>query len=260
LEYWQQLIIICSLVFFAGFVDSIAGGGGIIALPAYLIAGLTPTIARGSTKFSSTIGTAVASWRFCRRGHVNVRAAVAASAGALAGSAIGAQLSILLDRFDERYFYYILIVSLPLLAVFILFNKRIGTDKPDFTLEKGKASIYSALAGLLIGAYDGFFGPGAGTFLIIVFNAVIGLEVLAASGTAKVVNLASNVAAVIVFLRDGSVFISLAIPAAAFSSLGNVLGSRLAFKNGARVIRPAFLVVLALLLTKIIYDSFFGAM
>jgi hypothetical protein len=245
-------------VFFAGFIDSIAGGGGIISLPAYLIAGIPPTAARGTNKFSSTIGLTVVSFRFIKRKKVHLKIAVVASAAALIGSAIGAELSIILDRFDERYFYYIMIASLPILAVFILFNKKIGTDKPDFTLSVWKTYIYASLTGLVIGAYDGFFGPGAGTFLIIIFNAVIGLDVLTASGTAKVANLASNFAALVMFLRDGSVIIALAAPAAAFSILGNILGSRLAFKNGARIIRPAFIVVLVLLLGKIMFDTFWG--
>jgi len=256
LAYWQQLLTICSLVFFAGFVDSIAGGGGIISLPAYLIAGLPPTAALGTNKFSSTIGLSVASWRFLKRGKAHLRAAVTAAVTALIGSAAGAELIMLLDRFDERYFSYILIASLPLLAVFILFNKRIGNDAPNRDLRGARMYVLSALAGLVIGAYDGFFGPGAGTFLIIVFNAVVGLDVLTASGTAKIVNFASNISALITFAISGSVIVALAAPAAVFSIAGNILGTRLAFKNGARIIRPAFIAVLTMLLVKIVYDTF----
>ena len=256
MEYWQQLIVVCSLVFFAGFVDSIAGGGGIISLPAYLIAGLPPTAARGSNKLSSTIGLFVVSLRFMRRGKVHLKAALVASVLALAGSSIGAWLGIIMDRFDERFFSYILMGSLPLLAAFILLNKNVGKETQSRELKGPRTYLLSALAGLVIGAYDGFFGPGAGTFLIIVFSAVVGFDVLTASGTAKVVNFASNISALFTFALNGSVVVALAAPAAVFAVLGNILGSRLAFKNGARLIRPAFIFVLILLLVRIAHDTF----
>jgi len=256
MPYWLQLITVCSLIFFAGFVDSIAGGGGIIALPAYLIAGLPPTVARGTTKFTSTIGIAVATVRFWRRGLVHLWAAVIGAVTAIVGSSTGALLSIRLDEHNERVFHYILIASLPLLAAFILLNKRVGTDAPSRDLRLPRTYLLSALTGLIIGGYDGFFGPGAGTFMIIVFSSVVGMDVLTASGTAKAVNLASNASALITYFLNGHVFFKLAVPAAAFSILGNILGSRLAFKNGARLIRPAFVFVLTILLIKIIYDVF----
>lgn len=253
MAYWQQLLIVCSLVFFAGFMDSIAGGGGIISLPAYLAAGIPPHMALGSNKFSSVIGLTVSSSRFLKSRKVHVKAALIAAVGALGGSAIGARLALFLD---ERYLQYILIGSLPLLAVFILRNKRVGDQTVPKDHSGTKTLVLSGLAGLIIGCYDGFFGPGAGTFLIIVFNAVIGFDLLTSSGNAKIVNFASNLAAVITFLSTGNVMFSLSIPAAAFSITGNYLGTKLALKNGAKLIKPMFIVVLSLLLIKIIYDVF----
>lgn len=254
--FWQQLIIVCTLVFFAGLVDAVAGGGGIISLPAYLAAGLPFSIARGCNKFSSVIGLTLSSARFIKRRKVHYRAAASAGITALIGSSVGAWLSIVLDNYDTRYFQYTMIASLPILAVFILTNKRVGDSVPKKDLPFAKLLILSGLAGLVIGCYDGFFGPGAGTFLIIVFNAVIGFDILTASGTAKLVNFASNLAALITFLRDGDILFTLAVPAALFSVLGTIVGTKLAFKNGAKIIRPAFVAVLGLLLVKIIFDLF----
>jgi uncharacterized membrane protein YfcA len=254
MAFWQQQLIVCSLVFFAGLVDAVAGGGGIISLPAYLAVGLPFSVARGCNKFSSVIGLTLTSARFIKRRKVNYHAAASAGIAALIGSSAGAWLSIALDNYDTRYFQYIMIASLPVLAFFILKNKGSGEELERKDLPLPRLILLSGAAGLLIGCYDGFYGPGAGTFLIIVFNTVIGLDVLTASGTAKLVNFASNLAAVITFFRDGDIMFSLAVPAAAFSLLGALVGTRLAFKNGAKLIRPAFVVVLGLLLIKIVYD------
>lgn len=252
MEYWQQLLTVCTLVFFAGFVDSVAGGGGIISLPAYYVAGLPPHMALGSNKFSSVFGTSVSSARFLKNRKVDVKAALTAAVCALAGAALGARLALYAS---DVYFQYILMVSLPVLAVFIIKNKKISDERTK-ELPRVRVLALSAAAGAVIGCYDGFFGPGAGTFLIIAFNAVIGYDVLTASGNAKIVNFASNLASVITFALSGNIMFTLAGPAAAASILGNFIGSRLAIKNGARLIRPAFVFVLALLLIKIAVDVF----
>ncbi len=251
MDYVHQLLILCPFIFFAGFVDSIVGGGGIITLPAYYLVGVPPHMALGTNKFSSAFGTAVAAYRFLKGKKVHLGAAAVSVITALIGSAIGASCSLFLTADALRY---ILIISLPFLAFFILKNKNFGKRDEKLDIPIRKVLILSGIIGLVIGWYDGFFGPGAGTFLILAFNAIVGFDLITSSGNAKMVNLASNVAALITFLISGNIIFALGIPAAICSIGGNYLGSSLAIKNGAKIIRPLFIFVFILLLMKILYD------
>ena len=253
MEYLTQLLIICPLAFFAGFVDSIAGGGGLISLPAYFAAGIPPHMALGTNKFVASCGTSIAAWRFIKNKRVHIKTALTAGLAALAGSVIGAQIAL---NMSDVFLRYVLLVALPLLAVFMLVKKDFVADEAKKKLEAKQALWLSGIAGFIIGGYDGFFGPGTGTFLIIVFHAVIGLDLLTASGNAKVVNLASGMAAFVTFLINGKVIFAIGIPAMICGIAGNYLGSGLALSRGTKVIKPAFIVVLTLLLCKIAYDLF----
>lgn len=249
----QQLLLVCPLVFFAGFVDSIAGGGGIISLPAYHIAGLPPTMALGTNKFSSTFGTSISTFRFVRNGKIHVKAAIVSVTTAFIGSALGALLAGYVSDVILKYF---LIIMLPVLAVFVLKNKKFNENGFEIPLTLSKTLLLAALAGFVIGCYDGFFGPGTGTFLILIFNTIIGFDLLTSSGNAKVINLSSNIAALATFLLSGNVVIAIGIPAAICGIAGNYLGSGLALKNGIKIIRPVFIVVVGLLLAKVCFDLF----
>ena len=202
MNYGSILLIVCPLVFLAGFIDSVAGGGGIISLPAYLIAGLPVHMAYGTNKFASSCGTLVATAKYLKSGYVQLRQALISAAGALAGAWIGAQLVVLMP---EKYLHYCLVIILPCVAVFLIFNKGFGKKQRSAVVGK-KADILALVIGFVIGAYDGFFGPGTGTFLVIAFTGLLGLSLTAATGNAKVVNLASNVAALAAYIvRQGNV-------------------------------------------------------
>lgn len=249
----KTLMVICPLVFTAGFVDSIAGGGGIISLPAYIFAGIPVHMAYGTNKFASSLGTFFSTVRFVKSKHIHYKSSLTAAAAALLGSYLGAEAALALD---ERYLKYCLMVLLPFIAVFIATRRGFGERDSSAVLTGKKIVVLSALAGLIIGAYDGFFGPGTGTFLILVFTGVIGFNLTTASGNAKVVNLASNIAAVTTFFVGGKVLFAVGIPAAASAILGNWIGSGLAIKNGGKVIRPVFVCVIVLLFIKIGLDVF----
>ncbi len=253
MSFLQQLLIVCPLVFFAGLIDSMAGGGGIISLPAYVAAGLPPHLALGSNKFSATWGTLFSTLRFLKKGRVHLKAALLAAAGALVGSAVGSRLALLTS---EVYLKVILLVALPILAVFITTNKALDGEKESSFVFTPKTACMSALTGLAIGGYDGFFGPGTGTFLILVFHTLLHFDLLTASGNAKVVNLASNTASLCTFLISGNIVFALAIPAAFAGLAGNMLGSHLALSKGVKAIKPAFVVVLCLLLLKVGFDLY----
>lgn len=244
---WEWIIY--PLMFFTGFVDSIAGGGGLISIPSLLAIGVPPHTVLGTNKFTVFLGTGLSAAYFVRKGHVRWKAVVTPIIGAVIGSATGAHLALMVDDRNLKWF---MLLFIPVVGAFILTRKHIGeTEKilPPLT-----AALLGLCLGFCIGAYDGFIGPGAGTFYIIAFTSVIGLNLLDACGTTKVVNFTSNLAAVFTFIHTGDVDYRLGIPCAACAMLGYFLGSRLAVKKGIRIIRPMMLFVVALLLVKIAVD------
>ncbi|AIY79539.1 sulfite exporter TauE/SafE family protein [Clostridium botulinum] len=246
----EVLLIICPLVFLAGIIDAVAGGGGIISLPAYIFAGIPIHIAYGTNKFASCIGTSISSIKFFRSGNIKMKPALLSAAGALIGSWFGAQIVLLLN---EKYLNYCLIIILPIVSLFLLFNRSFGV-KNKKELSNKKLYILSFIIGLLLGAYDGFFGPGTGTFLVICFTGILGFNLITASGNAKIVNLASNFSALIAYILGGKVMFSIGVPAAVCAIAGNYLGAHLAIKNGDKIIKPIIFVAIGLLFIKVIFD------
>ncbi|NFA43676.1 sulfite exporter TauE/SafE family protein [Clostridium botulinum] len=244
------LLIICPLVFLAGIIDAVAGGGGIISLPAYIFAGIPIHIAYGTNKFASCIGTSISSIKFFRSGNIKIKSALLSAAGALIGSWFGAQIVLLLN---EKYLNYCLIVILPIVSLFLLFNRNFGV-KNKKELSNKKLYILSFIIGVFLGAYDGFFGPGTGTFLVICFTGILGFNLITASGNAKIVNLASNFSALIAYILGGKVMFSIGVPAAVCAIAGNYLGAHLAIKNGDKIIKPIIFVAIGLLFIKVIFD------
>jgi uncharacterized membrane protein YfcA len=246
-------LIVCPLIFLAGFVDAIAGGGGLISLPAYLLAGVPMHFALGTNKLSSFMGTGVASFRYYKNKFVALGLCLPSVAAALGGSALGTSLTLIIP---EGYLQRLLLILLPAIAFYMFKNK--GFDTPPRPLSRKRTLVYSIIISFVVGGYDGFFGPGAGTFYILLYTAVAKIEGRTASGNAKFVNLASNLAALAVFLYNSRVILPLGLCAGFFSVLGGYLGSGLAIQRGTRVIRYFVLAVLGLLFIKIIWDIFGG--
>ncbi len=256
-EIIRQLLIVCPLVFLAGFADSIAGGGGIISVPAYLFAGLPVHLAYGTNKFAMSLGTMISSIKYYRSKNINMKTALIAAVGALIGSNFGARLALMLS---ERYLQISLMILLPAVAIFLMFNRGFGkeSDVPKKELSKNKEILFSLLIGLTVGCYDGFFGPGAGTFYVLLFTGLLNYSLLISSGNAKIVNLASNIGALVAYLLGGKVLFIIGIPAAICAVAGNYLGSSLAIKNGSKFIRPIIMIVIVLLFAKTIFDIISG--
>lgn len=244
------LWILCPIIALGSFIDSIAGGGGLITLTAYVAVGLPPQVALANNKFASSSGTLVATCRYFRQKQIDAKVGVVAVFFSFVGSFLGATLATI---YANVYLNYALVVLVPAIALFMLF-------KPDFgqAYEHSKTTLFmlSATTALVIGTYDGFFGPGTGMFLTLVFTSVIGLDLLKACGTARVVNLSSNIAALATFLYHGSVDFSIAIPCAISAIIGGYIGSGLALKVGAKVVKPVMLFVLSLLLLKVLLQMF----
>lgn len=240
--------IICPLVFLAGFIDAIAGGGGLISMPAYLFAGLPPHFALGTNKLSSTIGAFIASFRYYKNGLVDIAVCAPSATAALLGSFIGAHAALLVD---ENVLQKILFILLPIIAVYILKNKNLVLIG---SLSRKKTVIYSVLISFIVGMYDGFFGPGTGTFLVIAFIGIARINPRIAAGNAKIINLSSNIAGLAVFLYNGYVSITLGLIAGVFSIFGSYMGAGVAIKKGSHVIRYAILFVLVLLFLKLAWE------
>lgn len=246
---YQTFLIVCPFLFLAGLIDAIGGGGGLISLPAYLIAGLPPHAAVATNKMSSACGTTLATYRFIRNGLVNFKLAVPSVVAAIIGSTIGANLSLLVS---EDVMLYIMVAILPLCA-FLVLNKKLFHDSDNDTVILNRQTYMTAtIAAFIIGMYDGFYGPGTGTFLIIAFTIFAKLSIKTANAQAKVINLTSNITSLIIFFLNGEVMIPIGLAAAACNMIGGYIGAGLVMKNGAKIVKPSIIFVLILLALKVL--------
>lgn len=244
----KTFLIVCPLVFLAGFVDAVGGGGGLISLPAYLIAGLPAHQAIATNKLSACCGTAMATFRFARQGFIHWRSALPSMGAALIGAWCGAHLSLLTD---SAVLTRVLYVILPLTAVLVLRRGALRERAGETELSRRTIWI-AAAASLVIGVYDGFYGPGTGTFLIVAYSLLARMDVRSANGQCKAVNLTTNVTSLLVFLRSGQTLIVLGLAAAVCNMLGGWLGAGAALRAGAKLTRPVILLVLVLLALKVL--------
>lgn len=243
-------IIVCSVAtFIAGVVDSIAGGGGLITMPAMLLMGVPPHYTLGTGKFATSLGTGLALFNFARNNLVLWRIAGMGVVFSLIGAYLGSRLAL---HIDSAVMGKVLVALLPVgMLVTLIPKKDSGGTVDDVT--GYRYWLFVPAVSLLVGGYDGFFGPGAGSFFILAFHWVLRMGLIQASATAKVFNLASNVGSLIAFLISGHVLFALAIPMAIASMAGNWMGSRLAIRAGADMVRKFLLVSLTLLLATLVW-------
>jgi len=233
----------------AGTVDAVAGGGGLITLPALLAAGLSPHAALGTNKGQAVFGSGAALAAFAWQRQVDARQAALTFPLGLLGSLAGAAGALALSPGLLRP----LVIALLLGAAALLLLRR----PTEQAAARPPHRLAAALLALAVGAYDGFFGPGTGTFLIVGF-VLCGASLLAATADAKVVNFASNLAAVLLFAWRGQVLPRAALPMGAAQLLGGVLGARLAVRGGARLIRLLVVVVALALVARLVWDLLLG--
>ena len=236
-----HFLIVCPLVFLAGFVDSIAGGGGLISLPAYLISGLPVHTCIATNKLSSSMGTSVATVRYARSGYIDWHLAVFCSAASLGGAALGAHIALLIS---DSAFRLLMLVILPLTALYVLRKRDLFDGGAGQTLSFARTALVSSVIAFALGMYDGFYGPGTGTFLILLLTRFARMELRRANGITKVINLSSNLSSLAVYLLNDQVLLPLGLCAGLFSVLGNDIGSRCFARQGASIARPVILLVL----------------
>lgn len=221
----------------AGFVDAIAGGGGLIALPALLAAGVPPIAALGTNKVQGVIGTAMAAATYWRRGYVSLRALALAIPATFAAAFLGA---FVVKQIDVSVLSVAVPVALVAIALYFLLAPRLGDE--DRHARLGWTGFVPVL-GMAVGFYDGIFGPGTGSFLTMGFVALFGLGVTRAAGNTKIVNLASNLGALALFIPSGDVLWPAALAMAVGQLAGGYLGALTGIRFGARLIRPLVVVV-----------------
>ncbi len=238
--------LLAGAAFVAGLIDAIAGGGGLVSLPALLAAGLPPQIALGTNKGQAVFGAVASAVSFAGRREIDRdRVAIGFGAGFI-GSWIGARGLLSVPLGPLRRTVMVLLV----VAAAIVLARRGVTSRPRVPAKRGARTALIGIA-FLLGAYDGFFGPGTGSMLVIAFATVFGDTLTRASGNAKVVNLASNLAAVLLFASHGTVLWAVALPMAGANALGATTGAHLAIKKGDGLVRAVVLVVVIAVVVKL---------
>lgn len=247
------LLPLCSFAFLAGFMDSMVGGGGLIQLPALLILLPYAPLATvfGTNKLVSIAGTSVAARQYARHVKLDWPTLLPAAGAAFVCSGLGARAVSLVQTDLLRPAILVLLVAV---AVYVFSKKDFGAVHAP-KLSPGVRRWAGIGVGGVLGFYDGFFGPGTGSFLIFTFIGVFGLNFLSASASSKVVNAATNLAAVLLFGLTGHILYGLALPMAACNIGGSVLGTRLAVAKGSRFVRVLFLVVLSGIILRFAYDT-----
>lgn len=238
----MEILLLTLAALAAGFIDAIAGGGALILVPSLLLAGYAPQLALGTEKYVSTVGTLAALWNFAKDKRVVWVLAGTGVWFAVIGAYVGARVILL---FDTRTIGLIVTFLIPvgLLLTLVPKRQRVETERV-----KGKASfLVVPLVCFSIGFYDGFFGPGTGSLLILGFHLLLRLDLLAASATAKVFNLASNLGALVAFVMTGHILYLVGLPMLAANIAGNHLGSRMAIRGGGKVIRATLVASLSIL-------------
>lgn len=248
------LTILALSAFCAGFVDAVVGGGGLIQIPALFTAlpASLPATIFGTNKFASVFGTCNAAYRYASRVCMPWGTTLPAALAAFACSYVGAMAVAWLPRELLRPLILALLIGA---AAYTFWRKDFGRlHRPQHAGRRELA--YALLVGGAIGFYDGFFGPGTGSFLIFLFVRFFGFDFLHASAAAKVVNVATNLAALSFFVPNGYLLPGLAVAMALFNVLGSLLGTHLALRRGSGFVRQMFLIVVGALILKFAYDTF----
>lgn len=248
----SALLLLFLAALSGGFIDAIAGGGGLITVPALLACGLAPQVVLGTNKLQSSCGTALTVWRYGRAGLLGtpwLRLAVVVAFLASIGGAV--TVGVIGNAFLKKLIPWMLAA----VALYTALNRRFGIHA---TTQKVPPATFALIAGAVIGFYDGFFGPGTGSFWTVALVGLLGLGLQQATGYTKAANLASNAGSLCVFLTAGSVDFVAGGVMIAGQLIGARLGSGMVIRHGARFIRPVFLAVVFAMTLKLIWDAMRG--
>ena len=248
-----KFLILAVFCFIAAVVDAISGGGGLISLPAYFAVGFPPHIALGTNKLSAFLSTFASAFKFWKAKKVNVEIVSKLFVFSLAGAVLGVKTAV---SIDSKYFKPISFGILILVFLYALKNKSLG-EKNYYKGTTPKTILLGKIMAFCLGFYDGFLGPGTGSFLIFCLIKIFKVDFSFASGNTKILNLSSNFASLIVFTILGKSNFLYGVPIAIIMSFGAILGAKLAILKGNKFIKPVFLVVTIVLILKMSYEFFF---
>ncbi len=247
LDLWVVVALVAA-AFLAGLIDSIAGGGGLVTLPALLLAGLAPLDALGTNKVQAVFGSGSATIAYGRAGQVDLRAMVPWAAVSAAGSAVGAVVANVVPGDTLEVMIPIALVAV---AIYFLVHPDIGEEE---RARRISPAVFAATVVPIIGFYDGIFGPGTGSFFMIAYVGLAGYGILRATAHTKVLNFASNFGALVVFAVSGSMLWGLGLLMGAAQIAGATTGSRVALRHGGRVIRPLLVVTCLAMAARLLVD------
>ena len=234
-----KVIYLCFFGFLAQFVDSIAGGGGLISIPALFAFGVPPHFALGTNKFGAMFGTVSSSISFIRSKNIHKELLMYMIPCTILGAVLGVNTVLMIN---QKILNAIVLVLLLVVCAYTVLKKDMGSEDRFTGMSRKNILIGCAIA-LILGFYDGFFGPGAGSFLIFSFITFLGFNFLQSCGNGKILNACSGVTSFIVFALHGKVIYSIGIPLAISMILGALVGTRLAIRNGAKLIKPIFILI-----------------
>jgi len=247
-----NLVFLCFAGFLASFVDSIAGGGGLISVPAFFIAGFSPYFALGTNKFAATTGSFTSSLRFARSGKVNFKVIKYIIPFTLIGAVLGVKTVLLIN---QDFLYPLVMALILFVGAYSLFSKNLGMENGFTKVTKLNLAL-GILLGFTIGFYDGFFGPGTGSFLIFGLISIFKFDFVSASGNAKFLNFISNVTSLVVFAIEGKINYLYGIPIAIFMVFGANFGTKVALNKGSKLIKPIFIVMSLGVALKLLIENY----
>lgn len=247
-----KIIFLCIAGFIASFVDSIAGGGGLISLPAFLMAGIPPYFSLGTNKFAATAASFTSSIKYVKSGKTNKEILKYLLPCTFIGAVIGVKTVL---KIDQQILYILVLIMVLFVGVYSMFSKTIGAEDNYTGADKKKIAEGMILA-LSIGFYDGFFGPGTGSFLIFGLIGIYGFNFLAAGGNARMLNFASNITALLLFAVSGRIDYYYGIPVAVCMIFGAQYGTKFALKHGSKYIKYIFVTMSLALAAKMLWSIF----
>ena len=238
--------------FFSAFVDSVVGGGGLISLPALLLTGLPPTMALGTNKMASCMGSLTSSLSFLRSGKIDMKLVKYLFWLSLVGAACGV---VTVQQIPSQFLRPLVVVLLIGVSIYTIFRKNWGSENTYRGLTRRMFTL-SCIVAFSIGFYDGFFGPGTGSFFAIGFVALAGFNLAKATAHSKLLNFTSNVAALIFFALGGKLVWSVGLFMAVGQFIGARLGSKMVIKQGGRLIRPLVVIMSLLMSAKLLWQHY----
>lgn len=251
-HFYFLCIFIVAMGFLASFIDAIAGGGGLISIPALSMTGLPIVTVLGTNKLQASIGTAMAVLKYYKSGLINIKTVLRGLIAGFIGACLGTILTLVIHNDFMNTLVPILLI---VIFIFSILNKNLGVNEGEKRMSE---MAFFTIFGFILGAYDGFFGPGTGNFWIIAIVYFLGYTFLQASGYAKVLNLKSNLFSLTVFALSGQVNIAFGLLMAIGSFFGGIVGSRMVILKGSKLVRPIFIVVVGTSILLMIKSSYFS--